>query len=350
MARRRIHGPYRHGNRWRIVLVGEDGTQVVESFGSEDEANAEKERNEDEVEKYEGITVAQAIDRYEVYQRGKGNKPRSIETTRGRIERLLADVAHRPLSSIRESTAFRVYAKLQPLVSVDYHRNALNETRTFMNWCMARPQKWIKSNPFAQVKGEGKRKRGKPQLRIDEVRLFLTKAFELADAGDVTGVVAAGAFYFGARITELVSRPVRDLDDDGWLLWIPDSKTEAGRRTVEVPEALRPYIMRLTTGKAPTDPIFIGRRDGNMLTRNTAYGMVKRVCRLAGVPVVSPHGLRGTHSSIAREHGATPNIVAAAVGHRSYDVTQRHYVAAGVEARTQQRTVLSVLSGGKRGN
>jgi hypothetical protein len=31
------------------------------------------------------------------------------------------------------------------------------------------------------------------------------------------------------RATEIVSRVVRDLDDEGRLLWIPDSKTEAGQ-------------------------------------------------------------------------------------------------------------------------
>jgi integrase len=351
MARRRVHGPYKHGNKWRIVLVGEDGTQAVESFGSKDEAEAEKRRNEDEVERYEGITVAQAIDKYEVYQRGKGNKPRSIQTTRGRITRLLADVATRPLQSIRDNSAFRVYAKLQTQVSTDYHRNALNETRTFFNWCMARPQKWIKSNPFKEVKGEGKRKKGKPQHRIDESRKFEARCFELIAAGDIAGAVSLSALYFGTRITELVSRPVRDLDDDGWLLWIPDSKTEAGRRTLEVPDSLRVVLQQLAAGRQPDEPLFKGPRKGQAITRYTAYDMVKRVCREAGVPEVSPHGLRGTHSSLARERGATPKMVAAALGHTSYDaVTAKNYVAPGTDQRVQQRTVLSVLAGGKRGN
>jgi hypothetical protein len=37
----------------------------------------------------------------------------------------------------------------------------------------------------------------------------------------------------------------RDVDDDGRLLWIPATKTPAGRRTVEVPEVLRPHLVRL---------------------------------------------------------------------------------------------------------
>ena len=50
----------------------------------------------------------------------------------------------------------------------------------------------------------------------------------------------------GLRAGEVVSRVVRDLDDGGWLLWIPCSTTEAGRRTLEVPELLRPHPLALT--------------------------------------------------------------------------------------------------------
>ena len=54
----------------------------------------------------------------------------------------------------------------------------------------------------------------------------------------------------GMRANEIVTRVVRDLNDDGKLLWIPDSKTEAGPRTLQVPE-LRPYLKALAEGKSP---------------------------------------------------------------------------------------------------
>ena len=50
------------------------------------------------------------------------------------------------------------------------------------------------------------------------------------------------ALLMGMRASEMVSRVVRDLDDEGRLLWIPDSKTEAGRRKLQVPELLQPYL------------------------------------------------------------------------------------------------------------
>lgn len=48
-------------------------------------------------------------------------------------------------------------------------------------------------------------------------------------------------------------RPGRSTGD---LLWIPCSKTPAGRRTLEVPEALRPLLLACVEGKTGERYIF----------------------------------------------------------------------------------------------
>ena len=121
------------------------------------------------------------------------------------------------------------------------------------------------------------------------------------------------------RATEIVTRIVRDVDDEGRLLWVPDSKTEAGRRTMEVPEVLRPHLWRLAEGRAPDEFLF-GKRD-----RGWPRDCVQWICRAADVPVVSAHGLRGTHATIAEEHGVTAHVVAKALGHTSPTTTHAFY-------------------------
>lgn len=349
MARQRVHGPYQHGKRWRVIEVNEVGARSTCTFESEKEADDYIENYSTVITATEGITVVVALDEYEVAMRKKGNKPDSIRTTRGRIARLLGPDLGKPLLRLTENRCAALYEKLQGAVSVDYHRNALNETRTFFNWSMSKPRQWMKRNPVKEVKGEGKRKRGKPQLRIDESRLFEAKCWELHAQGKIAGAVGIGALHLGTRITEMVSRPVRDLDDDGWLLWIPDSKTESGRRKLEIPADLRGILLQLAEGKQSHEPLFRGQRGAEHITRHSACRMVKETCALAGVPIVSPHGLRGTHASIARENGTTPALVAAAIGHKSYDaVTARNYVAPGTDERIRQRTVMHVLQGGGR--
>lgn len=74
---------------------------------------------------------------------------------------------------------------------------------------------------------------------------------------------------------------------------------------------------------------------------------VRRLCRAAGVPVVCPHGLRGTQSSISAL--AVPvEHVAVALGQTGPAVTRRHYLAAGAGQDGRQRAALRVLSGGRR--
>jgi len=116
--------------------------------------------------------------------------------------------------------------------AVDTHRNGLSVAKAFDAWCVA--QGWLQANPFAAIKGRGRRKRGKPQLRIEEARIFMTCCPELAPRDDGT-ILALAYLLLGARAGEVVLRQVRDVDDGDRLLWIPDSKTEAGRRQLEVP-------------------------------------------------------------------------------------------------------------------
>jgi integrase len=85
----------------------------------------------------------------------------------------------------------------------------------------------------------------------------------------------------------------RDVDDAARVLWIERAKTRAGDRRLEVPEVLRPQLAALVAGRAPDAPLFGGH------DRHWVGYHVRRLCRLAKVPVVCPHVLRGTQSSIA---------------------------------------------------
>ena len=146
---------------------------------------------------------------------------------------------------------------------MDYHRNTLAEAKTFLRWCAHKKQGWIDGNPLELVEGVGKRKHGKPKPRIDEARLWYARAIMLAEQGDAGAVAALITLLLAPRCFEIVERVVRDLDDGGRILWIDRSKTEAGERFLKVPAVLRPYLVRLCEGKAPTEYIFASRRSGS---------------------------------------------------------------------------------------
>lgn len=83
-------------------------------------------------------------------------------------------------------------------------------------------------------------------------------------------------------------------------------------------------------------------------TRHQVGHHVRRWCGLAGVPVVSPHGLRGTHATLATRAGATSQLVAGSLGHSSPAVTEAHYTQAEAVEEQAQGARLQVLEGGRR--
>jgi integrase len=123
---------------------------------------------------------------------------------------------------------------------------------------------------------------------------------KLAADENLNNDILRGLRRMGMRANEIVSRVVRDLDDDGKLLWIPDSKTEAGRRTLQVPELLRPLLKALAEGKSPDAKLF-GYHWLDWVRR-----WVKRICEAPGVPKVTAHGMRGLHSTLAVEAACLP--------------------------------------------
>jgi integrase len=127
----------------------------------------------------------------------------------------------------------------------------------------------------------------------------------------------------------------------------PTSKTDAGRRTLEVPEALRPLLLALARDRIGAAPLFRDRH-GERPSRFWLAYHCRKLCRRAMVPDVTPHGLRGTHGSLARRGGATGELVAAQLGHASTAITEGTYVLPEAAQAADARAVaLRVVKGGR---
>jgi integrase len=189
----------------------------------------------------------------------------------------------------------------------------------------------------SEIRVEARRKRGKPQLRLDEARRWLAAALQaaLTEPGALAGAMT---LLMGMRASEVAERVVRDLDDQGRLLWIPHAKTAAGVRRLQVPVVLRPLLLALARGRQPNDPLFEGG------TRWWVHYHVTQLCRLAKVPVVGPHSMRGLHATLATASGVTAEHVAASLGHESFEVTARHYADGDVLAAVQARAAGELLA------
>ena len=332
----KTYGPYPHKNRWRI-LIRLGSKQKAQSFGTEAEAKAEIRRLRIEAQKQAGVTSEGAIAAYMESLRANGLKERSIETTGYRLRKLFAPLLSVPLCTLTAAQARDLFSTITG--SVDSRRNILAEAKTFCR--KAKEMGWTDSQLLVDVHGEGRRHFGKPKLTLDESLKFQDACLKLADSPDpkkrTAGVGSAMALIFGMRASEITGLQVRDLDAGGTIIRITRAKSQAGIRSLQVPEWFRPHLQRLAEGKKPTEPL-VGR-ERTWLHRN-----VRAICRKAGITEVPPHGLRGTHADLALSAAATPLAVSKALGHESLTTTYRHYANEGITRTAEHERTLASLA------
>jgi integrase len=262
--------------------------------------------------------VSKAVEAYLQRLRDRDRAPATVESAEDRLRLMLASVWNKPVRRV-SAQAQALYDAAQVHRAADTHRNALSVTRAWAAFCVKR--KWLKSNPFAGIEPTGRKRRGaeKSQLRVTESARIL----EVCLGQGPEGIAAALALLLGLRASEVASIQARDVDAGGTLLWIPKSKSDAGRRRLRIPEVLRDRLVALADNRV--GPIFFTAL-GKPATRYWVTYQVKRLCGLARVPVVTSQALRRTHATLATEAGATGDLVAAQLGHTSSAITHRAYI------------------------
>ncbi len=338
MGRERVHGPYPHRNRWRVVFVGATGIQRVASFESEREAEKAI-----EVARLQAgdRTLEGTIEAFLTWQEEQGAKERTVETNGYRLRGLLrlseGDRALLGLSAVR---AKKLYALRVERVAPDTHIAELALATAVWDWAIE--QGWAAENPWTNVDPQGsKRSRPKDAIRVDEAKKLLRTALK-DDSKE--GVAVAMTLLMGLRASEITSRRVRDVDDGGRLLWVPEAKSTAGVRTVKIPGVLTTPLLSLIQDRKPTEPLWGTNRNGKPCDRHWLEHHSIRLCDEARIPRVRPHALRGLHATIATENNVPVDVVARALGHAGTAVTRRHYIAPGTEEGVRSGRVEAMLS------
>lgn len=322
----KAHGPYRRGRKWRVVETSATGARATCSFASEALALAYIADFNDEAE---GRTVSGVIDVYLEHLETKGLKQSSRTTLSFRLK-AITDIVKRDrlLSAVTPTIADELYQARVAKRKPDTHRAELAAVTAMFAWCVKKG--WLLSNPFAGVDPIGRKSVRRDHLRIDEARAY--RKATLADLSD--GALAASiALLMGLRATEIVKLAVRDIDDSARVIWIFESKTEAGDRHLEVPGELRSRLARKVANRDGDEYIF-----GDVDRRWVRYH-VERIGQLAKISrPVTPHMLRRTWSALAAE--AVPvDAVSRALGHASSTITRRHYQPTNAEERRSGQTV-----------
>lgn len=352
----RAIGPYPHGPSWRIVLIGADGRRGRGStrvFPTREAAESWRDRiNADAAKLPDSVSVDEGIDEYEKYLVAKGNKPTSYKETIRRLRRFFSKHLNTSMDALTPNQAASCYRDLVDIpitvgkgegavtrqMSAASHRNMLLEARSFLRWCVGKH--YAARNALESVKGEGRAKKGKAQLRIDEARAWTREALRLAHDGETGAIAALLTITLGLRASEVTARLVRDVDDGGRLFWVDGTKTDAARRVLQIPDFIQPLLLELARGRRGGDLLF-GKH-----WRDWPREWVQKICDAAKVPRVTAHGMRGTAASLAAEAGNIGLAVATSLGHEDWEMTASAYADKGSVERAKQRAGWKVLNGG----
>ena len=342
-----IWGPYRDApNKYRLK-ISENGETRSICFRTYEEAELAKARLRDDIASQQVYTIGEAISQFCAHlAETRGIKAESVAWTAAQLEWLPENAS---LASINQEKAEKLYKELtvtpnprtDKLLATATHHGRLGLARRLYEFAIK--QDMCRNNPFASVTPIGRKRVGKPQLRIDEARRFEQKAIELAQAGDAAALGALLMLHLGLRQGEVAARIARDVDDEGRVLWVPSGKTKNARRRLKVPEVLRPLLLRQVEITPPGALLFY--KGEKVPPTNYFWSQVRRLCHLADVPAVCPHSLRGLHATLALEGGATADAVARALGHGSFSMTARHYASESSVDNAKATKVSSLLGG-----
>lgn len=340
----RVLGPYKNGDKWRLVMLDGDSRKALVADTYE-AALALRDDLKGVLKKHISRSFEESLGEYlqSLIDRGVSTD------TAAKVQRMLRPFLPlvEPLTAVDSERAQQMYldetkrikSNGEPIAN-DSHHLLLRRIKHFYKWAISR--QYVQTNPFAEVRPIGRPRRGKQQLRIDEARKLVTAAMERAKALDVGCAAALMQIFLGLRPTEAMVRVVRDLDDEGRILWVPFGKTNNAKRRLQIPDALREILLAHARDK-PAEAPLLGPPGEGFHTRDALRHRLNQLCEQLGLPRVCPHSLRGLNATLALDAGATAHHVAAALGHASFATTARHYADASSVANASLRRVADLL-------
>jgi len=210
-------------------------------------------------------------------------------------------------------------------------------------YIMGRPPRKLKNSQIAGEKP--KKKAGSATGELKSIPLETAeKIVNAPNAKYITAfrnrMVMKMMLYCGLRVGEVCGLQMKDLNLKQGTLKIREGKTAAARRTVPWPKEMD-FELATWLERRKKELPFEGKDDwvfptttGQALSRTYVYGMVKRMCKRAGVDEkVHPHVFRHTGAHRLLENGATVAVLQDWLGHTSPTMSLRYARAHGRDVR-----------------
>lgn len=101
-------------------------------------------------------------------------------------------------------------------------------------------------------------------------------------------------------------------------------KTNAGVRTVVIPQSYSWLSEKLQNMNPDSEYIFLNDSGGRMTT-NCIRSRLKRICRDLGIYEKSPHKIRKTYATILLDNNLDQKLIIGQMGHTDISCTENHY-------------------------
>ena len=224
---------------------------------------------------------------------------------------------------------------------------------------------WLSTNPCDRVRPPGYTPRRPVLPDLDAVRRLVQHCLDSADTG---APLVGFLLVTGCRLCEALALRWSDVDWSTGTVriersgqhvagaWVESApKTAAGRRVVAIgPTGLaflrkqRTLVAERRLRAGPTwrdlDLVFCGTH-GQPLQQRTVVSALDRICREAGVPRLTPHGLRHLHASLLLSAGVSITDVSQRLGHASSAITLQVYSHALSDGRAAAERFERLLGG-----
>ena len=190
-------------------------------------------------------------------------------------------------------------------------------------------EKYVTSNVAATVDLPKQVKKLPTVLSIKEVDMLLETLNTETPLEIRNKAMIELAYASGLRVSELVGLKLSDLHLDAGFVQIHGKGNK--ERIVPVGEiaidSLNFYIenARDQLIKKHTDCVFINGRDGNQMTRQAFFLIIKEKVKQAGIKKeISPHKLRHSFASHLLKNGVDLRLIQELLGHEDISTTERY--------------------------
>lgn len=332
------------GKRRRVTV----GTFATKREAEREQAKAITERERGTLLQPDTTTVGELLDRYLETEVPKTVKPENRAEYEVIIRKHLKPALGNVL--VRKLTVEHVERLFADLQAAGYSSTTIKKAHLRLGAALRLAKRWnLVHDNVCDVAKPPKLEYKKPKVwSPDDVAAFL-------DAAEDDHLYAYWLLLVetGARTSELLGLTWKDVNFDRGTLRLgqqvvrllkgtpilkQDAKTEAGRRTIRLTagtvDVLRTYRRswlerKLASGDPdwnPDDLIFC-TSTGKPYNAYNLRRNFDRIVKEAGIPPITPHGVRKSHITMAIANGANVKAVAARVGHADVTTTLGVYTS-----------------------